>query len=122
GDDGYQYLTLYLPDVVLKFESEDPLPISGREPRWVGRDDPVPHSLRVAPVTPLENKPGLIGGGPSDLEPAIPLQNAVNKLCADMIVASEYGAFPQRVLTGVEIPRDPETGKVLNKVQVEAAM
>jgi len=41
----------------------------------------------------------------------IDIQNAVNKLCADMIVASEYAAFPQRWVTGVDIPPDPTTGK-----------
>src|SRR5262249_15133666 len=38
----------------------------------------------------------------------IPLQDAINKLSADMIVASEYAAFPQRWVTGVEIPVYPE--------------
>jgi hypothetical protein len=37
----------------------------------------------------------------------IPLQDAVNKLLADMLVNSEYVAFPQRFATGLEIPTDP---------------
>ncbi|GAH41652.1 unnamed protein product, partial [marine sediment metagenome] len=32
----------------------------------------------------------------SDLTNAIPLQNGINKLATDMMVAAEYGAFPQR--------------------------
>jgi hypothetical protein len=39
-----------------------------------------------------------------------------------MIVASEFGAFRQRVLTGVEIPRDPETGRPLGRSEIVAAM
>jgi hypothetical protein len=37
-------------------------------------------------------------------------------------VASEFGAFRQRVLTGVEIPRDPETGRPLGRSEIVAAM
>ena len=40
----------------------------------------------------------------SDLKNVIPIQNGVNKLLADMVVAAEYGAFRQRwVITGAEI-------------------
>jgi hypothetical protein len=39
-----------------------------------------------------------------------------------MLVASEFGAFRQRVLTGVEIPRDPETGRPLGRSEIVAAM
>ena len=74
-----------------------------------------PNPLGDVPVVPLANKPGLLRGGESDLKPAMPIQNAINKLCTDMLVASEYGAFRQRVLTGVEVPRDPETGKPLGE-------
>jgi Phage portal protein, SPP1 Gp6-like len=119
GDDGFVYVTLYLPDIVLKFESKEP--ISDRYPlEWVARADAETNPLGVVPVIPLENKPGLLGGGHSDLEPALPLQSAVNKLCTDMIVASEYGAFPQRIITGVEVPKDPNTGKPL--ISIEAAL
>jgi hypothetical protein len=82
----------------------------------------VTNPLGVVPVIPLENKPGLGGKAHSDLDPAIPLQNAVNKLCSDMIVASEYGAFPQRVVTGVEVPKDPETGQPLAATELKSAM
>ena len=34
----------------------------------------------------------------SDLDSVIPLQNAVNKLLADMMVAAEFGAFKQRFI------------------------
>lgn len=69
-----------------------------------------PNPLGVVPVVPLENNPGLLTGGISDLRPAISLNDAANKFFTDMIVASEFQAFRQRVLTGVEIPTDPVTG------------
>jgi hypothetical protein len=128
GDDGYQYLTLYLPDLVLKYESADAIDSPRArlgELEWVprsGEPAEVRNPLGVVPVIPLENKPGILGVAHSDLEPAIPLQNAINKLCTDMIVTSEYGAFPQRVVTGVEVPKDPETGQPLASAEMKAAM
>ena len=121
GDDGYQYATLYLPDVVFKFESEAAL-VGGIAVDWQPRGVPLTNELGVVPVIPLCNSPGLLYGGRSDLDSAIPLQNAINKLCTDMIVASEFGAFRQRVLTGVEIPRDPATGRPLGRSEIVAAM
>jgi hypothetical protein len=121
GDDGRAYCNLYLPDWVFKFESDGPA-IAGLPTTWVPRTDGGRNPLGIVPVIPLDNNPGLLGGGESDLKPAIPIQNAINKLCTDMLVASEYGAFRQRVLTGVEIPRDPETGRPLARQEIVAAM
>jgi hypothetical protein len=47
----------------------------------------------------------------------IPQQDAVNKLIADMLIASEYIAFPQRYVTGMEIPVD-ENGRAKAPFQV----
>jgi hypothetical protein len=74
------------------------------------------------PLIPLENTPDLLTGGKSDLKPAVSLNDAANKFFSDMIVASEYIAFPQRVVTGVELPRDPITGEVLEDTQLRAAV
>jgi hypothetical protein len=120
-DDGYWYATVYLPTFVMNWRSSEP--VKNARPQWVPLDDiSGSHTLGDVPVVPLENAPTLLKGGRSDLKPAIPIQNAVNKLCDDMLVASEYGAFRQRVLTGVEIPRDPVTGEPLESVKVTAAI
>lgn len=57
------------------------------------------------PVIPLANSP-VLGRrtGTSDLADVLPMQDAINKLTADMIVASEFAAFRQRWATGIEIP------------------
>lgn len=116
------FATLYLPDAVFRFQTEEPV-TPGTEIEWTARSDggSFPHGFAVVPVIPLLNKPGLLAGGQSDLKPAIPLQNAINKLCSDMVVASEYQAYRQRWVTGIEIPRDPETGRPLRKDGLEAA-
>jgi hypothetical protein len=122
GEDGFLYANIYLPELIEKFKAEVPTTGLATQPDWKATGDGGTNSLGVVSLVPLENKPGLRSGGQSDLKPAIPLQNAINKLCTDMVVASEYGAFRQRVLTGVEVPRDPETGRPISKAQVESAM
>lgn len=81
-----------------------------------------PNPLGIVPIIPLENNPSLLSGGRSDLESAIPLNDAANKFFSDMIHASEFTSFPQRVLTGVELPRDPITGEVADEAQIRAAV
>jgi hypothetical protein len=73
-------------------------------------------------MVPIYNRPSLLTGGQSDLDPAIPLQDAINKTLADMLIASEFGAFPQRVLTGIEVPKDPTTGEPIKGFELQAAM
>lgn len=113
-DDGYEYATLYLPDRIWKWETKEPTrtpPVDGVGKNWVpraGEESGVNPSAPVVPVIPLYNNPTMLGDGRSDLKPAIPLQDAINKEIADMLVASEYQAFQQRVITGLEVESDKE--------------
>jgi hypothetical protein len=113
-DDGYGYATVYLPTVLHKFRSKEKLRESSRV-QWVRRvDDPGGRNpLGEVPVVPLRNAPAMLGGGRSDLTPAVSIFDAINKLCCDMTVAAEYAAYRQRVMTGVEQPKDEVTGKPL---------
>jgi hypothetical protein len=83
-------------------------------PRRDGQDFYVAHDLGVVPVIPLENNPSLKVGGRSDIAPIIPIQDGINKLVMDMLIASEFASFGQRWATGLEIPKDPETGLPIN--------
>jgi hypothetical protein len=117
--------TLYLPNAIYKYRKSGAytgaLPLwtpasytslGGWEPRRVrGEDFPLRNPLGVVPVVPLVNRPRLLAGGESELKQVIPVQDAVNKLVADMLIASEFASFRQRWGTGIEIPVDPETGK-----------
>jgi hypothetical protein len=114
-DDGYTLATLYLPDGLYKFRSQGKT-VGGMAPTFVRRDVPgepwpAPNPLGVVPVVPLANRPRLNGAGESEIRRVIPLQDAVNKLVMDMLVASEYSAFRQRWVTGMEIPVDPVTNQ-----------
>ncbi len=75
-------------------------------------DQPViPHQWGVVPVFHFANKARIGAMGVTELRNAIPLNDAVNKLCADMLVGSEFVAMPQRWATGVADDIDPVTGK-----------
>jgi hypothetical protein len=87
-----------------------------------GLDPRIEHTLGVVPLLPLENNPNLKVGGRSDVLPIIPIQDALNKLVLDMIIASEFASFPQRWATGIEIPRDPQTGRPISDQRFLAAV
>lgn len=132
--DGYAYATLYLPDRVYKYrrKMQKPVPGAPLTPRvpvptdgWESIGD-IANPFGVVPLIPMENNPSLTVGGIADLLVAMPIQNAINKLCTDMIVASEFQAFKQRVITGVETPRFPEghplAGELIPDADVIASM
>lgn len=120
GDDGHVQATLYLPDAIYKYRSEqrdsefssaDWHHVARWERRYVpGEDWPLVNTLGTVPIVPIPNRPRLTGEGQSELAPVIGNQDAINKLRADALIASEFAAFRQRWVIGLDIPIDPETG------------
>lgn len=109
--DGRHLATLYLPDRIEKYQRA-----KGDTGDWVprvieGEPWPLPHSMGAVPVVPLINDPDLYNRGSSEIAAMLPMQNALNLLMSDMLVSAEFTAFPQRWVTGLEIPVDPETNK-----------
>lgn len=111
---------LYLPDGLYKFEgrktgiefvSQRKAPFQTVTWEQMGERIPNPFGDQV-PVVELANRPRLKGPGRSEIHTVIPVQNAVNKLLSDLMIAAEYAAMPQRWLTGLEIDEDPDTGQV----------
>jgi hypothetical protein len=105
------FANVYLPDRVVKYKQTRragvidvlPDPRSGNWETIGGSGNP----LGVVPIIPALNNPSMIHGGRSDLAGGpIRIQDAINKLLADMLIGSEYQAYPQRVLLGVDQPRD----------------
>lgn len=125
GDDGYLYACLYLPDELYKFRSQskntelsaeiDDLGVVW-QPYHPKTDDtwPLQNPLGAVPLVPLYNKPrtSRAGIGVSEIASIIPMQDAINKLCADLLVASEFGSFRQRYAVGLELDRDDEGNAV----------
>jgi hypothetical protein len=66
----------------------------------------------------MPNNPSMLRGGKSDLAGGpISIQDAITKTLADALIGSEYQSLPQRVLTGVEPPRDPTTGQPISDLK-----
>jgi hypothetical protein len=119
---------LYEPDEITIFRAEskerdDQVTTEAKKRKWnaVERLDN-PHADGSIPLVEIINRPDELMRAKSDLGDVISMQDAINKLANDMIVASEFQAFRQRVLTGVEIPKDPETGDPLPSQQIVSAI
>jgi hypothetical protein len=111
-DDGY-HCVLFTPDFVYKFDKDD-RDVNGEWKPYMTTAEPwpLPNPLGVVPVVPITNRGSLTSAyGVSEFLNVIPQQDAVNKLVADLLIASEYIAYPQRYVTGMEIPIDENTGR-----------
>jgi hypothetical protein len=131
-ESGRVLCTLYLPDGIYRWESIGPGQWSSASPLGIpvamnawqprkGAEFRTNNPLGVVPVIPLCNDPTLIRGGRSDIRRIIPIQDAVNKILNDGLIASEFGAFQQRVLMGVEVARD-EQGKPIPLDELRSAL
>lgn len=127
ADDGYEHAELFFPDRVVLRRSKSKRGASGMmgdpsRSQWVIEDQldiagdldsegAMTNPLGAVPIVEFLNMPRLTVsrragyGAHSELASIIPLQDAVNKLFADMMVGSEFAAYPQRHLTGYE-PED----------------
>ena len=127
-EENYDRAELFLPDEVYQFRSAQPRSdmnvVDAAHTSWVVEGS-MPNPLGVVPVIPLQNRPrtrhsrhGVIAQ--SEIRSIIPLQGAVNKLIADMLVGSDRQALPARWATGLEVPTDPVTNQPV-KPQVDTA-
>lgn len=115
---GYIYINLYFPDRVEKYRSAEQLKVAGPidVSRWMRRevdneDWPLlyPAGFDQVPLVPLVNRARLGDrDGRSEIADVIPIQNGINKLVADMFVASEYAAYRQRYAINLETEVDTE--------------
>lgn len=115
SDDTTEYATLYTVDELWKFERPRSKTSGGLfvtkfgdggwQPREVG-DEPWPltHSLGAVPLVEIPNRKRLRSAPASELKSVIPVQDAVNLLWSHLITASDFAAFPQRVILGAEQP------------------
>jgi hypothetical protein len=112
--------TLYLPDRIYKFEA--PEPKHGENPRWVRREVRGEewgglNLLGVVPFGQLANRPRMLKPGASELRSVTGIQDRINKTIADRMMTQEYAAFPQKWVTGMEIPVD-ENGQPVQPFDV----
>lgn len=111
-EEGNTRLNLYFTDRVEKYLSRTRTP-GGLFSNTVmdrytpeGEKWPMPLNLGdTVPVFPFANNGRTDTYGVSELRNVIALQDGTNKTFADMFVAMEFAAFPQRVLIGVDEPK-----------------
>jgi hypothetical protein len=127
NDDGSLGAQVFLPDEFVVYRSKDKptrgADVSPDKREWIAIDTIAnPREDGMIPLVEMVNRPNELNIGKSDLSDILAMQDAINKLANDMLVASEFQAFRQRVLTGIEIPKNPETGQPLASQQLEAAI
>lgn len=116
-DDTRIRLTLYFSDRIEKYLSNTkpsalPEKLSAFDPyQPEGEPWPLPNPYGRVPVVHFSNNVPIGKMGASELINIIPLQDGLNKSVADMLVAMEYVALPQRWATGLEVELDDTTGK-----------
>jgi hypothetical protein len=105
--DGAVFADLYLTDYVYHYH------FGLKSSEWEEFKDPTKNPLGEIPVVQFTNRSNLYGTGKSEFLDVITTQDQINKLVKDMIVASEFAAFPQRWATGLVEERD-EHGVLIN--------
>lgn len=104
--------TVYLPDGLYKYAAAKPKVGEGvLPPRWeprevAGEPWPAPNPLGVVPLIEVPNRPDLLGNAFSEMHDVTDDQDRINKTLLDRMMAQEFAAFRQRVLTGYEVPTD----------------
>lgn len=125
--DDVWHMTLYYPDRLEYYQTRSKNKPSTASPFQPADPPTAPNPFGVIPVFHFR--------GPGELGNILTLQDAVNKLFADMMVTAEYGAFPQRVIisnsdtsalkngpnTIWEIPAGDGQGQATSVHQFEAA-
>lgn len=131
-------LNIYYPDRIERFISEketEYADIPEKAEKWeefkpagMEEDDDegpaevssvIANPFLVVPVFPFPNNADLGAYGRSELRDVIPLQDALNKSVANMLVAGEFVAWPQRFIIGIEVDVD-ESGQPTGREQKSA--
>lgn len=113
GDKRYR-LTLYYRDRIEKYITrhavQDAYPDRAQAFVRYETDEPwpLPNAYDKVPVFHFGNRVSIGMLGCTELAEAMPLQDALNKSIADMLVASEFYGVPQRWAVGLEDDLTPE--------------
>lgn len=114
-EDNKGRLNLYFPDRIEKYVTQNKVEngsgISMRAATLQEFEAPLANPYDRVPVFHFANNAPIGAFGMSDLRDVIPLQDALNKAVADMLVTMEFAAYPQRWATGLQVENDPVTGQ-----------
>lgn len=131
---GRTQATLYLPDAVYKFSSTSdqftrPIPeinagVAVAEllaPTWGLREVPgeepqAKNPIGQVPVFELPNNPRLLTGGQSEMYDLLDTQDRIVKTLADRLITQDFGAFPQKWISGW--PEEDAAGNANPEIEV----
>ena len=132
GRDGKTYVTLYDDEAAYRFRSPgktmtsetwnpvvEPVDTQALEPNTDAEDGQwmIANELQQVPFVAFRCQPDLLGGFMSELAPVLSIQDRINKTTFHRLLAQEFTAFPQRWVTGIDIPTDPVTGAPIEPFQ-----
>ncbi|WP_019874171.1 phage portal protein [Sporichthya polymorpha] len=107
-EDGRARALVFLPDKIHEYVSGADVPTGGVIPAegW-NHAKSTPNPLGTVPVVQLTNRGRLLDhDGVSEMTPVLGLTDAIGKLMADLMVASEFGSRPRRWITGLEVKEE----------------
>jgi hypothetical protein len=76
------------------------------------------NELGVVPFVPFENRPLILVPGRSELHELTPIFRSIDFMIMNLLLATETAAFRQKWVTGLEVPKDPATGKDVEPFKV----
>lgn len=86
--------------------ADDAFEMRGRTWRLDASQSGIPPVPGEVPVVTLVNRPLIDGSGQAEHGRVLGLLDGLNKTVLDMLTASEFGAFPQRWATGVDMANE----------------
>lgn len=132
-DDDKEYATLYEPEAIWKFERKrsriqderqsqaqqaraNGTSSDGWQPRLVDDTWPIANPMREVPIVEVPNRPMLSGDPTSEIEPVMPMQDAINLLWAYLFLSADYASMPARVVLHQGPPMTPVLDSEGNRV------
>lgn len=117
-DDKRGRITLYDRAQIRRYRTPQPIKspdygLPGEKAQWepMPEEPVVDTGLDRVPVFHFANDADVAEYGASELRDVIPIQDGLNKSVADLLISSEFNAYPQRWATGLTTEVDPVTGK-----------
>lgn len=108
---GEMFATLYLPGNVFKYRAKLSTGVSPRNVRWqprevAGEEWGGENLLGEVSLVELPNNPRMLTGGVSEIADVTDIQDRINKTIADRLITQDYGAFPQKWVSGWPLEDD----------------
>jgi hypothetical protein len=113
---GRLFATLFEGGWVWKWSAawRDGVPVEAL--RWEERQPdgeqwPAPNPLGEVPLVEWPNRRRMLGGGVSEIADVTDAQDRINKTLADRLMTQDFGAFPQKWATGVDLDAKFHAGR-----------